>query len=309
MNIVAFQGLRPIHPTAWQDMLSIPAVWLKIQAAQTILDEEHIGVEGYPLNLIDYSMGKIPPLSHHTLTVFEHPIIFLTSLALWEAEKPPCDGVIGFSMGEWTATVAAGCLGFREGFLTVIKRGMLTSQAGGSSLLLRGPLPIRRLRAFSAFTQDVWLANISSFSQGIISGESEKITAIQKELGEHHPQLKVSPIDIGGAFHTPAMRNARKELEAFLRNVKFRNPRVPLILNATGEPEENPSEIKRLLLRQMTARLYFPRTARKLPLTARVHEIVVPLGGRPTVSQFINDGKKRPRQLSSPKRVIAGQSA
>lgn len=291
-------------------MLSIPAVSLKIQAAQAILKEEDIRVEGYPLNLIDYSTGKIPPLSHHTLTVFEHPMIFLTSLALWEAKKPPCDGVMGFSMGEWTAAVAAGCLGFRKGFLTIVKRGMLTSQAGGSSLLLRGPLPIKRLRAFSAFTKDVWLANISSFSQGIISGESEKITAIQQELGKSHRQLKVNPLDIGGAFHTPAMRNARKELTTFLRDVKFRSPRVPLILNATGEPEENPSEIKRLLLRQMTARLYFPRTARKLPPSASIHEIVVPLGGRLTVSQFINDGKKRPRQLSLPKRTaIAGQSA
>ncbi len=291
-HIVVFQGLRDIGTTPWLEILTILAVTEKLREAQKILDEEGVKVEGHPLKLLDYCQGRIPSLSRHSLTAYEHPMIYVASIALWEAEKPPCDTVMGFSCGEWTAAVAAGCMTFREGLLTMAERGRLTSQAGGSSLLVRGRLPIKRLRARCKLVGDVWLANINSATQGVVSGKPESVARIATWLEKDHPELKVSPIDIGGAFHTPRMEKAKRSLGRFVAQRPFRNPRVPVICNATGNPEKDPEVIQGLFLRQMSARLNFLRTIRRLTLNAQFWEISLP-PGRNTVTNLIKSELQR----------------
>jgi len=315
MKIVLFQGLRPIGKTPWGAMFrSIPEVRDMVDKAQKVIDAKGIELEGRPFNLVQYCLEGPPKLNYHTLTVYEQVLIFLCSLAILKKMNIQADAFMGMSFGEWIAAVAAGCLDFETGLLAVIKRGELTSQAGGSSLLLIAEpnLRIGKIRGFCKMAGGIWLTGISSPCQGIISGRIRNLEGLTIALRKHFPELRVVwPFDIGGAFHSPLMKKARRRFKTYLEGVDFQNPQTPIICNATGETEVDPPRIKRLLLRQIAAQLDLRKTARKLPEKAELIEVCLPPGSSPVITRLLQAtlnfeaSKARNRLAPAPSHVLA----
>jgi [acyl-carrier-protein] S-malonyltransferase len=86
----------------------------------------------------------------------------------------------------------------------------------------------------------------------VISGDPpaiERAGAALKEAGAK----RVLPLKVSGAFHSPLMAPAAAGLAAALDRVTLRDPRAPVVANASAEPVRDAATARRLLAAQLTA--------------------------------------------------------
>ena len=86
----------------------------------------------------------------------------------------------------------------------------------------------------------------------VISGELKAIELAcvkLKELGARRALV----LPVGGAFHSPLMEQAKKELENAINQTVFSDPICPIYQNVTGKPYSSEVEIKNNLISQLTS--------------------------------------------------------
>jgi [acyl-carrier-protein] S-malonyltransferase len=95
-------------------------------------------------------------------------------------------------------------------------------------------------------------ANYNCPGQLVISGEFNAIeTACAKATEAGAKRALVLPV--GGAFHSPLMEPARAELAAAIEATEFNTPVCPVYQNSVAKAVQNPVEIKKNLIDQLTA--------------------------------------------------------
>jgi len=169
--------------------------------------------------------------------------IFTHSLAAYAALQQAgvtFRAAAGFSLGEYTALVAAGVLSLADGVKLVAKRGKLMQQAaetcdGGMAAIL-GLDDAAIEQACASVTSGVVLpVNYNCPGQLVIAGEraalNDAITAC-KAAGAR----RAVPLAVSGAFHTPLMAQAAAELRTFAEAFSFSAPTMPIYSNVNGEP-------------------------------------------------------------------------
>lgn len=186
------------------------------------------------------------------------PAVFLHSvcLALCTPDLPAPDMVAGHSLGEFSALVACGAIGFEDGLRLVAARAGAMQKCceavpGGMAAIIA--LPDSRIEEICAATEGVVVAaNYNSDGQVVISGEKEAIAAACEALKEAGAK-RALPLGVGGAFHSPLMEPARKELAAAIEATTVNKPQCPVYQNVTASAETDPDTIKANLLAQLTA--------------------------------------------------------
>jgi [acyl-carrier-protein] S-malonyltransferase len=198
-------------------------------------------------------------------TQYAQPAILTVSIAQLEALrerwseagvsiKP--EYVAGHSLGEYTALVAAGSLGFEDALRLVWERGRLMKQEGerrpGGMAAVIG-LPAERLEGVveqASSEGTVVIANSNSPLQTVISGE---IAALLKamDLARQEGAAKVARLAVSIASHSPLMQQAGTQLSQFLEGIKLTDPIVPLVANITGQALTTAEDIKRELSEQL----------------------------------------------------------
>ncbi len=165
----------------------------------------------------------------------------------------------GHSLGEYTAHVAAASLDPAEAARLVRRRGELMYQAGrerpGAMAAVLGLAPEEVEAACREASLDGRVAvpaNLNSPDQTVISGDPEAV-ARAGEGCKARGAKRVVPLKVSGAFHSPLMEPAVAGLRAALAGAAFRDPRIPVIANATAEPVRTAAEAVRLLAAQLTA--------------------------------------------------------
>jgi [acyl-carrier-protein] S-malonyltransferase len=167
--------------------------------------------------------------------------VLLTSLVVWEAvreQAPTPTGFAGHSLGQVTALIAAGVLGVEDGVRFAARRAELTQQAAdahpGKMAALLGATLEQADDACAAAPDACWIANDNAPGQVVIAGTPDGVKAgatRAKELGIK----KVMPLNVGGAFHTPLMRDAADALARdVLPDVRFGAPSAPVVSNHDG---------------------------------------------------------------------------
>lgn len=161
----------------------------------------------------------------------------------------------GHSLGEYTALVAAGALGFEDGVRLVTERGDAMQAAAeehpGTMAAVLGLDDDQVELACVATEGDVWVANFNAPGQVVIAGEGEAVT----RAGEAARRLgakRVLALPVSGAFHTPHMAPARDRLEKAIDATDLRAPDVPVMANVDAAPHVDPAQWARLLLDQLT---------------------------------------------------------
>ena len=162
--------------------------------------------------------------------------------------------VAGHSVGEYTALVAAGALGFDDGVRLVAERGEAMQSAAdataGGMVVVRGLDPETTDIACRLADGEVWLANHNSADETVIAGTPEgleRATATCRDLGA----TSLRPADVGGAFHTPLMASARARLRKALATTPFRPAEVPVVANVDGRAHGDPADFPALLSAQL----------------------------------------------------------
>jgi len=206
-------------------------------------------------------------------TYIAQPAIFCVSVAalraLEAAGVPRPAYVAGHSLGEFSALVAAGALSFEAGLLLVARRAEAMQRAAdarpGSMSSVLGLSAEGVEMAVEATAQDQVLAVANDNAPGnvVVSGEwaaLERLPAAAKELGAK----RVVPLNVGGAFHSPLMAPAVEVFEPHLAAAPLRDPAIPVVANATAEPVTDAEELRTLLARQLTGRVRWTESVRRM---------------------------------------------
>jgi [acyl-carrier-protein] S-malonyltransferase len=206
-------------------------------------------------------------------TYIAQPAIFCVSVAalraLEAAGVPRPAYVAGHSLGEFSALVAAGALSFEAGLLLVARRAEAMQRAADarpgsmSSVLGLSAEGVEMAVEATAQRQVLAVANDNAPGNVVVSGEwaaLERLPAAAKELGAR----RVVPLNVGGAFHSPLMAPAVQAFQPHLAAAPLRDPVIPLVANATAEPVTEGARLRELLARQLTGRVRWTESVRRM---------------------------------------------
>ena len=189
-------------------------------------------------------------------TKVTQPAVFLHSVVLAKVLGVEPAAVAGHSLGEFSALVVAGALSFEEGLMLVAKRAKAMQMAceleqGTMAAVLA--LPDATIEeACESIEGVVVAANYNCPGQLVISGAVDAVNEACVKLKEAGARRAVV-LPVGGAFHSPLMEPARKELAEAIEAAQFNEPVCPIYQNVDAKPHTSPEEIKQNLIAQLTA--------------------------------------------------------
>lgn len=202
-------------------------------------------------------------------TKVTQPAIFLHSViltrVLGEDFRP--DMVAGHSLGEFSALVANKTLSFEDGLRLVSKRAMAMQRAceiEPSTMAAVLGMEDEDVENILKNVDDIVVpANYNSPGQLVISGS---ISGVEKacKLFEEAGAKRVIPLKVGGAFHSPFMEPAGKELAEAINATKFNNGICPIYQNVTGQSVTDIEIIKKNLVAQLTSPVRWSQIARNM---------------------------------------------
>lgn len=190
------------------------------------------------------------------------PAVFLHSVVKALVEGADCqpDMVAGHSLGEFSALVACGALGFEDALRLVYARAMAMQRAcdkqpGTMAAVIR--LDDEKVEEVCQQVAEVSgeivvPANYNCTGQIVISGSLngvEQACPAMKEAGARRAMV----LPVGGAFHSPLMLPAQEDLKQAIESVTFSTPRCPIYQNVDAQPHTSPDEIRANLLCQLTS--------------------------------------------------------
>jgi [acyl-carrier-protein] S-malonyltransferase len=211
-------------------------------------------------------------------TVISQPAIFVASLAALESLRAThpdaendCVATAGLSLGEYTALVFSGVLGFEDGLRVVQLRGEAMQAAADATpsgmVSLVGPELARVEELVAAARtavpgETLQIANYLCPGNTVASGGRAACEALERLAGE--AGARTIRLAVAGAFHTPLMRPADQRLASALSGVTFKPPRVPVWSNVDARPHTDPEEMSGLLVRQVLQPVLWEGTLRGL---------------------------------------------
>jgi [acyl-carrier-protein] S-malonyltransferase len=109
----------------------------------------------------------------------------------------------------------------------------------------------------------VEVANFNSPGQVVLSGSKAGIAAAEPIAKEKKARMAI-PLPVAGAFHSSLMQSAADEFAAFLAEIDFKSPEVPVLSNVTGIPHENIDSIRTRMAEQITGSVQWVKNAQWL---------------------------------------------
>lgn len=202
-------------------------------------------------------------------TQVTQPAIFLHSVILSKILGKTFipDSVTGHSLGEFSALVANGTLHFEDGLQLVAQRARAMQKAceqqPGTMAAVLG-IEDEIVEKICEETKGIVVpANYNCPGQLVISGAIEAVHAACEKLKEAGAKRAVL-LPVGGAFHSPLMEPAREELASAIEATTFNTPDCPIYQNVTTTAIVNPDEIKKNLIRQLTAPVKWTQSIRQM---------------------------------------------
>jgi [acyl-carrier-protein] S-malonyltransferase len=196
-------------------------------------------------------------------TKYCQPAMFIGGLAGLEKLKSEKEDTVnrasimaGFSLGEYTALCAAGCLSFEEGLKLVKLRGEAMQEAATSGKKVQKMLSVAGLtkdkvkecceRAQKKEEGGVCSISNELFETGFSCGGTEAAIKELQSLADSFGAMQTKVIKAGGAFHTAMMQPAQDKLEIALEAAEFKPPLHTVWMNVDAEPKRpgcDPAEI------------------------------------------------------------------
>ncbi|MGK5544576.1 type I polyketide synthase [Streptomyces sp. URMC 127] len=164
-------------------------------------------------------------------------MIFAVQVALaevWRSYGHRPAAVIGHSVGEIAAAVAAGALSPEDGARLSGRRSALLRRVAGRGAMAMAALPFEDAAARLAGNPAVCAAIASSPGSTVVSGDAEAVAALVRDWGAEG--IPVRPVNSDVAFHSAHMDPLTEALREALAGLAPRTPEVPLYTTALGDP-------------------------------------------------------------------------
>ncbi|MEI6563573.1 MAG: SDR family NAD(P)-dependent oxidoreductase [bacterium] len=142
--------------------------------------------------------------------------------------------VAGHSYGEYSALCAAGCLTPEMLFDLSESRGRFIMEEARGDLGTMAAVEADEVKTCELIgtLPDLWIANLNSPRQTIISGTKAAITEALKQL--EAKDIAAQAIPVACAFHSPLVSPAKERLQKLIGELRFETPVVRVFSNTTG---------------------------------------------------------------------------
>lgn len=263
-------------------------------AAAAYFDQANV-ILGFDLKHIMFN-GTAEELKDTNVTqpaIFTHSVV---SFLINQEEKP--DMVAGHSLGEFSALVASGVLSFEDGLRLVKIRANAMQKAceitEGTMAAIVGLDDEIIEETCKGIDELVIPANYNCPGQLVISGSKKGIEAATEQLKEKGARRAIV-LPVGGAFHSPLMEPARKELADAIDRMTFNKPSCPIYQNVNGQAQTDPATIKENLVAQLTSSVRWTQTMQNMQADGLSEVVEVGGNGKVLSGMF----KKLDRSIST----------
>ncbi len=146
------------------------------------------------------------------------------------------DMVMGHSLGEYGALIAAGAIPFEDALEAVSARGRgmtrVSVKDNGKMAAVFAPMEeIERI--LKTVTGYVVIANVNSDHQAVIGGASQAVEQAMEIFLK--AGYDVAAVPVSHAFHTSVVAGASEPLRQMLQHLRLQSPPVPIVANVNGE--------------------------------------------------------------------------
>lgn len=229
----------------------------ELNPALQSLEDEANKILGYQTQTILSEQGDLINQTEYT-----QPLVLLSSIYALETLKTlgvEPDGLLGFSLGEYTALYTADIYTFHDIMELVKMRARFMHEA---TLLKPGAMA-----AIIGLTSDevksmclelgdgIYPANYNSPIQTVISGTEEMVLKAI-ELAKHKGAKRAIKLNVSGAFHSPLMSLAGSKFESFIKPFEQRKPRYKVYMNTTALKLDG-SDLKSEMVKQISSPVRF----------------------------------------------------
>jgi [acyl-carrier-protein] S-malonyltransferase len=216
-------------------------------------------------------------------TADAQPAILAVSLvvhrALSEVGITP-DVVAGHSLGEFSAGIAAGCLSVTDGAALVASRGAAMGRAcaqnpGTMAAVVK--LAPDAVEVLVDGIPDLVIANDNAPGQVVVAGTPDAVAAVRdraKEAGG-----RALPLDVEGAFHSPAMAPAVDAVAATVDGLDVRDPAITFVSGSTAAPVTSSDAVARAFVDGILSPVRWREVQERLVTLGVTHLIEAGPGG------------------------------
>jgi [acyl-carrier-protein] S-malonyltransferase len=203
------------------------------------------------------------------------PALLAASYAIYklllEKEQIQPTYFAGHSLGEYSALVCAGVIGFADAVKLVEARGQFMQQAvpigTGAMFAIIGlddnTVVASCLQAKAETNEVVAAVNFNSPGQVVIAG-NKKATLVAANLCKEQGAKRALPLAVSVPSHCELMKPAADKLAVLLKKIQFNTPEIPVINNVDVAYPTEPNIIKQALVEQLYSPVRWTETVTKL---------------------------------------------
>lgn len=208
-------------------------------------------------------------------TEYTQAVLLATGVALYRVLEKRVNRLptylAGHSLGEYTALCCAGVISFEEALKLVQTRGRLMQAAvplgEGAMAAIVGLTPAQVQKLCLQISSESKLplsaANFNADVQVVVAGAAAAIElAIPAALAQGAKIAKKLAMSVPS--HCEMLKEASLKLKAYMDNLSFSSPKIPVIQNVDVAIHTNPAEIKQALVDQLYQAVRWTETMAKL---------------------------------------------
>lgn len=201
-------------------------------------------------------------------TVNTQPCLIACELAAWRLLQKlniPYEAVLGFSLGEWAALVAAGVVPVPDAFRAVGRRAEAMQRAvplgaGGMAVVLGADEAA--VTELCRSIGNIAPANYNCPRNISVAGTAEAVERFMARAQEK--EWMVNRLAVSIPSHCDLMQPAVEELTPVIQDMYMVPPKAVLVMNATGTETDQVSSIKDNLIRQLSQPVLFQQSVEYL---------------------------------------------
>lgn len=206
-----------------------------------------------------WELAQAGPADAQNLTVNTQPLMLTAGVAIYrawvEAGGLAPTLLAGHSLGEYSAWVASGALGFRDALPLVRLRARAMQEAvpvGAGAMAAILGLDDEAVRAAcieAAHGEIVEAVNFNAPSQVVIAGHKaavERAAGVARAKGAKRAML----LPVSAPFHSSLLASAAAELTLRLADIEIRSPAIPVVNNVDVAVVSEAEAIRSAMARQ-----------------------------------------------------------
>ncbi|MFC9433630.1 SDR family NAD(P)-dependent oxidoreductase [Nocardia sp. NPDC057030] len=161
-----------------------------------------------------------------------HAVVFALSYAaarMWQSYGVEPSGLLGYSLGEYSAACVAGVFPVEVALPLVVRRAQLVAEAeAGAMLTVAAPAD----RVAEYLGPHLSRAAINSPNTIVVAGTEEAIAGLEQRLAAD--EIAARRVPTTRAMHSPLLDPLRERLIELFADIEPRAPRIPFVSNLTG---------------------------------------------------------------------------